>query len=151
MYVSSVLAATHYDGSLYRKHVLEYRNNWYHYTQPAGRAGLLLHINHHVQHLSSGGDADVLPVPSGDGFEAENSINFLGQSILFHNLLSFTLWSISDGTLKSFCQLINDFSSLQNRHRMEPEVHTHRHRSRGVVRGVDGKFTIVKLKQSLLS
>ena len=29
---------------------------------------------------------------SGDGFEApENSINFLGQSILFHNLLSFTL------------------------------------------------------------
>jgi hypothetical protein len=30
--------------------------------------------------------AEVLPVPSGDGFEAENSINFLGQSILFHNL-----------------------------------------------------------------
>ena len=46
---------------------------------------------HHVQHLSSDGGAEVLPVPSGDGFEAENSINFLGQSILFHNLLSFTL------------------------------------------------------------
>ena len=43
---------------------------------------------HHVQHLSSGGGAEVLPVPPGDGFEAEN---FLGQSILFHNLLSFTL------------------------------------------------------------
>jgi hypothetical protein len=35
------------------------------------------HYNHHVQHLSSGGGAEVLPVPSGDGFEAENSINFL--------------------------------------------------------------------------
>jgi hypothetical protein len=46
---------------------------------------------HHVQHLSSGGGAEVLPVPSGDGFEAENSINFLSQTILFHNLLSFTL------------------------------------------------------------
>jgi hypothetical protein len=45
----------------------------------------------YVQHLSSGGGAEVLPVPSGNGFEAENSINFLGQSILFHNLLSFTL------------------------------------------------------------
>ena len=63
------------------------------------------------QHLSSGGGAEVLQVPSDDGFEAENSINFLGQSILFHNLLSFTLWNISDGTLKSFWQLINDFSS----------------------------------------
>jgi hypothetical protein len=41
--------------------------------------------------LSLTGAADVLPVTSGDGFEAENSINFLGQSILFHNLLSFTL------------------------------------------------------------
>jgi hypothetical protein len=38
-----------------------------------------------LQHLLSGGGAEVLPVPSGDGFEAENSINFLGQSILFHN------------------------------------------------------------------
>ena len=68
---------------------------------------------YHVQHLSSGGGAEVLPVPSGDGFEAENSINLLGQSILFHNLLSFTftLWNTSDGTLKSFWQLINDFSS----------------------------------------
>jgi hypothetical protein len=28
----------------------------------------------------------VLPVPYGDGFEAENSNKFLGQSILFHNL-----------------------------------------------------------------
>ena len=46
---------------------------------------------HHVQHLSSGGGEEVLPVPSGDGFEAENSINFLGQSILFHNLLNLTL------------------------------------------------------------
>ena len=46
---------------------------------------------HHVQHLSSVGGADVVLVPSGDGFEAENSINFLGQSILFHSLLSFTL------------------------------------------------------------
>jgi hypothetical protein len=51
----------------------------------------LYNIDHHVQHLSSGGGVEVLPVPSGDGFEAENSINFLGQSILFHNLLSFTL------------------------------------------------------------
>ena len=68
-------------------------------------------VKHHVQHLSSDGGAEVLPVPSGDGFEAENSINFLGQSILFHNLLSFTLWNISDGTLKSFWQLMNDFSS----------------------------------------
>jgi hypothetical protein len=41
--------------------------------------------------LSSGGGEKVLPVPSVDSFEAENSINFLGQSILFHNLLSFTL------------------------------------------------------------
>jgi hypothetical protein len=48
-------------------------------------------LEYHVQHLSSGGGAEVLPVPSGDGFEAENYINFLGQSILFHNLLSFTL------------------------------------------------------------
>ena len=62
---------------------------------------------HHVQHLLSGGGAEVLPVPSGDGFEAENSINSLGQSIWFHNLL----WNISDGTLESFWQLINDFSS----------------------------------------
>jgi hypothetical protein len=45
----------------------------------------------HVQPLSSGGGAEVLPFPSGDGFEAENCINFLGQSILFHNLFSFTL------------------------------------------------------------
>ena len=44
------------------------------------------HQFHHVQHLSSGGGAVVLPIPSGDGFEAENSINFLGQSILFHSL-----------------------------------------------------------------
>ena len=33
----------------------------------------------------------MLPISSGGGFEAKNSINFLGQSILFHNLLSFTL------------------------------------------------------------
>ena len=46
---------------------------------------------HHVQHLARGGGAGVFPVPSGDGFEAENLINFLGQSILFHNLLRFTL------------------------------------------------------------
>ena len=45
-------------------------------------------IIHHIQHFSSGGGAEVLSVPSGDGFEAENSIHFLGQSILFHNLLS---------------------------------------------------------------
>jgi hypothetical protein len=69
------------------------------------------HHVHHVQYLSSGGGAEVLPNPSGDGFEADNSINFLGQSILFDNLLSFTLWNISDGTLKSFWQLINDLSS----------------------------------------
>jgi hypothetical protein len=68
-------------------------------------------LSHQVQHLSNGGGVEVLQVPSGDGFEAGNSINFLGQSILFHNLLSFTLWNISDGTLKSFWQLINDFSS----------------------------------------
>jgi hypothetical protein len=37
-------------------------------------------VLHHVQHLSSGGGAEVFPVPSGDGLEAENSINFLGQS-----------------------------------------------------------------------
>ena len=43
-------------------------------------------LTHHVQHLSSGGGAEVLPVPYGDGFEAEKFINFLGQSILFHNL-----------------------------------------------------------------
>ena len=48
-------------------------------------------LSHQVQHLSNGGGTEVLPVPSGDGFEAGNSINFLGQSILFHNLLSFTL------------------------------------------------------------
>jgi hypothetical protein len=58
--------------------------------------GIVLHLlmynrQHHVQHLSSGGGAEVLQVPSGDGFEAGNSINFLGQSILFHNLLNFTL------------------------------------------------------------
>ena len=46
---------------------------------------------HHVQYLSSGGGAEVLPVLSSDGFEADNSINFLGRSILFHNLISFTL------------------------------------------------------------
>jgi hypothetical protein len=53
--------------------------------------GISVHHSHHVQHLSSGGGAEVLLVPFGDGFEAENSINFLGQSILFHNLLSFPL------------------------------------------------------------
>jgi hypothetical protein len=73
--------------------------------------GVSLVQNHHVQHLSSGGGAEVLPVPSSDDFEVENSINFLGQSILFHNLLSFTLWNISEGTLKSVWQLINDFTS----------------------------------------
>ena len=58
--------------------------------------GIVMHLlmynrQHHVQHLSSGGGAVVLQVPSGDGFEKENYINFLGQTILFHNLLSFTL------------------------------------------------------------
>jgi hypothetical protein len=36
---------------------------------------LMYNRQHHVQHLSSGGGAVVLQVPSGDGFEKENYIN----------------------------------------------------------------------------
>jgi hypothetical protein len=32
----------------------------------------LVFQTHHVQHLSRGGGVEVLPVPSGDGFEAED-------------------------------------------------------------------------------
>jgi hypothetical protein len=60
--------------------------------------------------LSSGGGAEVLPVPSGDGFEAENSINFLGQSILVHNLLSFTLFWLNRVDLRYYWSFNSLFS-----------------------------------------
>jgi hypothetical protein len=45
---------------------------------------------HHVQHLSSGGGVEVLPVPSGDGFEAEDfyqlsrSVDIISELIKFY-------------------------------------------------------------------
>jgi hypothetical protein len=48
--------------------------------------GISVHHSHHVQHLASGDRAEVLLVPSGDGFEAENSINYPQTGPPFHTI-----------------------------------------------------------------